>query len=213
MVGGYSGNCIDPPPDTGMSLVNDPFGSLAPPTYGGCDSTANIKANNGETVDMVPGVYCGKITVSSGGTMNFDEGLYVLDGASLTIHGTVTGDGVTFYLTPSSGQSDNITVNAGAVVTLTAPDSGGMAGVLFYQDRAAPAGVNHNFTGQASMTLEGILYFPNQDLLFAGGSAIEPSATFIVANTVDFSGNTEINNVEGSVVESNPQLTEVTLLE
>ena len=88
-----------------------------------------------------------------------------------------------------------------------------MPGVLFYQDRNSPSNINHNFTGQASVSLEGILYFPNQDLTFAGGSATDPVPAIIVANTVDFTGDTNTGNFDGSVVIENPFLIKASLVE
>ena len=88
-----------------------------------------------------------------------------------------------------------------------------MPGVLFYQDRNSPSNINHNFTGQASVSLEGILYFPNQDLKFAGGSTTNPVPAIIVANTVEFTGNTNTGGFDGSVVIENPFLVDVSLVE
>jgi hypothetical protein len=163
-VGGYSGDCIDPTPTTGIEPPTDPLASMAAPSYAGCDYNSNIRANNGQTVNLSPGVYCGNITANPGGTINFGSGLYVLDGSALTINGTATGADVSFYITAGSGQNDNISFAATSNVTLSAATDGDMPGVLFYQDRAGAAGVNHTFTGQSNLRLEGILYFPNQDL-------------------------------------------------
>lgn len=212
--GGASGNCINPGPATNMLPVSDPFVGMAPPSgFGGCDSNSNIRVNNRDEVTLDPGVYCGKITVNNGGTLNFEPGLYVLDGAGLDISGTVTGEDVTFYITEDSGQGDNISITSNADVTLSAPSDGEMPGVLFYQDRNSPSNINHNFTGQASVSLEGILYFPNQDLTFAGGSATDPVPAIIVANTVDFTGDTNTGDFDGSVVIENPFLIDVSLVE
>lgn len=212
--GGASGDCIDPGPATNMLPVTDPFAGMAPPSgLGGCDSNANIRVNNGDEVTLDPGVYCGKITVNNGGTLNFEPGLYVLDSAALSISGTVTGEDVSFYLTENSGQGDNISISSDADVTLSAPSDGEMPGVLFYQDRNGPSNINHNFTGQASLGLEGILYFPNQDLTFSGGSETDPVPAIIVANTVDFTGDTNTGNFDGSVIVESPFLIEVSLVE
>ena len=195
--GGATGDCISPNAVTGMPKVNDPFGAMPAPTgYGGCDYNQPIKVNSGDTVDLDPGVYCGQISVMSGGTLNFNEGLYVLDTAGLNVasDGVVNGSDVTFYLTEDSGQGDNINISAHAQVALSAPSDGDLPGVLFYQDRNSPTNISHNFTGQATTSLKGILYFPNQNIKFAGGSATDPVPTIIVADTVQFTGNTEIGD-------------------
>ncbi len=162
-----------------------------------------------------PGVYCGQISVASGGTLNFNEGMYVLDTAGLTIasDGVVNGSDVSFYITEDSGQGDNISISANAQVSLSAPSDGEMPGVLFYQDRNSPTNINHNFTGQATTSLQGILYFPNQDLMFSGGSATDPVPTIIVANTVHFTGNTEIGDPNMLLLPPSPYMIKVSLVE
>jgi hypothetical protein len=214
-VGGAIGDCLDPEAVTDNRPVNDPFADMQPPSYGGCDYNANIRVNSGETVTLTPGTYCGNITVNSGGTLNFDPGLFVLDTAGLNFasNAVVSGSDVTFYITENVTQGTNVSVAAGADVTLSAPSGGDLPGVLFYQDRNAPAGINHNFTGQSSMNMEGILYFPTHDLKFSGGGTVDPVSTVIVANTVDFNGNTTTDNLDGSPVSTNPFLIVVNLVE
>ncbi len=189
---------------------------MDPPSgFGGCTNHNNIRVNSGATLTLDPGVYCGKITVNSGGTLNFNEGEYVLDGAALSFSSDadVNGTNVSFYITEDSGQGDNISIAANAVVDLSAPWDGENPGVLFYQDRNSPTNIQHTFSGGATMDLEGILYFPNQDLQFTGGTTIDPVTTLIVADTITFSGITEVDDFDGSAINANPNLITVTLVE
>jgi hypothetical protein len=213
-VGGASGGCINPQPVTTNSAA-DPMSYVSGPSWSGCDHPNQIKANNNQTVNLAPGVYCNKITAQNGGTLNFASGLYVLDGAALTIHGEANGTDVQFYLTENTAQNDNITINAGSTVQLSAPDfeSDLPAGVLFYQDRNSTAGINHTMNGQTDMLLEGILYLPNADVNFSGGGAADPTATVIIADEISFTGNSEFGNYILSPTASNPQLVTVTLVE
>ncbi len=215
VVGGYTGDCINPTPWTGGRAKADPLSALPPPSYGGCDFNAKIKVNAGQTETLDPGVYCKGIEVSASATLIFNPGLYVLDGANLTFNGqsTVTGHGVTFYLTPNGGPSDNLNIQAGAIVDLRAPDTGPYAGILFYQDRNAPRTNTHTVAGGATMHLEGIVYLPGQDLSFAGGTATEKSPAFLIADTISFSGAAHLGEFEGSSIEANPSLVTVSLVE
>jgi hypothetical protein len=216
VVGGSLGDCINPDPSLNMNAVNDPLNGMAPPAVGPCDFSSNIRVNTGDSVTLDPGVYCGRISVMSGGSLHFNEGLYILDTASLTFNSsaTVTGTDVSFYITPESTQGDNIDVAANANVSLSAPGADGeLPGVLFYQDRGSLPDITHSFTGQATMDLEGILYFPNQNLQIAGGSEFDPVTTMIIADTVNFTGNTTTGNLDGSVVRDNPAFVTVTLVE
>ena len=78
-VGGASGGCINPTPQT-TNYVVDPMSYVTAPSWSGCDHPNQVKANNNQTVNLAPGVYCNKITAQNGGTINFAAGLYVLDG-------------------------------------------------------------------------------------------------------------------------------------
>jgi Flp pilus assembly protein TadG len=217
VVGGASGDCFGSTPVTGVTPVSDPLGSLGPPSDyvpGGCTDNTNYSLGAGDTLTLTPGHYCGKITVN-GGTLDFDPGLYILDGAGLSIGGssTVTGTDVNFYLTENSGTADNINITGGTV-TLTA-DGGNadMPGILFYHDRNTVGNITHTFSGGSTMNLEGILYFPNQDVRFSGGSELNTSTSLIIADTVTFVGNTNIGGFEDTPILQNPLLIEATLIE
>ncbi len=120
-----------------------------------------------------------------------------------------------FYLTENTAQNDNITINAGSTVQLSAPDYAAdlPAGVLFYQDRNNSAGINYIINGQTDLLLDGILYLPNADVQFAGGASADPTATVIIADTITFTGDSEFGNYVLSPVVSNPKLVTVTLVE
>ena len=213
VVGGFSVACADPNPLAGVTAFQDPLAALPAPTYGACDFSANITVNGGDTRRLTPGTYCGKIKVSANGTLEFDPGLYVLDGAGLDVsgQGTVTGTDVSFYLTQNSGVPDAITISGGATVTLSADDGGPLPGILFYHDRNSAGNVTHRFTGGANMELSGVLYFPSQTISFSGGSNLNDSQVMIIADTVEFTGSTvvDLNNV----TTTNPLLAQATLLE
>ncbi len=186
VVGGDSTSCASPTPVTGVSPVIDPLAAHPTPTYGVCDYPGNITINGGTTT-LLPGTYCGRIKIIANAIVTFESGLYVLNGAALDIGGqaTVSGEDVSFYLTENSGMNDAISVSGGATVSLDAPLGGPLPGILFYQDRNAPSNVTHRFTGGANMDLEGILYFPNQAVKFAGGTSFEKEHMVLIADTVD----------------------------
>jgi len=212
--GNYSGNCVNPAPLTQVPPVEDPLAALQPPDYGGCDFRRNIIVNGDETVTLRPGVYCGNIKAVSTGIVNLEPGLYVLNGGGFNIgaQATVTGNGVSIYLTRNSGNS-NISITAGATVTLVAPTGGPLPGVLFYHDRDSRVGVTHKFTGGSSMVVEGILYMPNQDIKFSGGSEFNAEASILIARTISFTGNSNLGSFEGSAAESNTTLIAARLVE
>jgi Putative Flp pilus-assembly TadE/G-like len=217
--GGSDGTCIHPNALEHVNQVKDPFRNTEPPTYGGCDVTSNIKVQNGDALVLDAEahggqlVICGKIDVT-GGTLDFTPGEYILDGAAVNFSGgEVNGTDVSFYITEDSGQGDSISISADSVVDLSAPWDGPNPGVLFYQDRDSPDNIAHSITGGANMNLEGILYFPNATLKFAGGTTIDPVTTLIIADTIEFSGHTEVGDFDGSSISANPNLITVKLVE
>lgn len=213
VVGGYTAACADPPPLAGVTAFEDPLVALPAPAYGACDFAANITVNAGPPQTLTPGTYCGRITVNANATLNFDPGLYVLNGAALSVsgQGTVTGSDVSFYLTQNSGVPDAITISGGATVTLSADDGGPLPGILFYHDRDSIGNVTHRFTGGSDMELSGVLYFPSQSIRFSGGSDLNDSRAMIIADTVEFSGSSVVDLDD--VTTTNPLLAEATLLE
>ena len=96
---------------------------------------------------LVPGVYCDGIKIGSSANVTFAAGVYVINGGGLQINGgggsgaTVNGTGVTFYNTATSGHTyGRVDIN-GATGTLSAPTSGPMEAMLFFQDRTiTPSG-------------------------------------------------------------------------
>lgn len=214
VVGGYSGTCVDPAPSTGVPPIEDPLSWVEPPAYSGCDVNGKTKVNDGASLTLNPGVYCGDIEVQSGGILHFNPGLYVLAGGGLSFSSSavVTGYDVNFYLSEFNGQNDTINIASGASVDLVAGSHGGLDGILFYHDANSPSGLSHNITGGASMNLDGILYFPSQNLKFAGGSSTDTTNSILIADTVTFTGNTEIG-LSGSAVSANPLLISAKLVE
>ena len=195
VVGNWSGSCITPIPQTGVPPATDPYASSpAAPTFSGCDYT-NFKINSSQT--MHPGVYCNGISIT-GGSITVTPGTYILDGGGLTINGSasiVTGTGVTFYNTADKNYAyKEIKITAGAAVTLSAPTTGPLAGMLFFQDRSINSPAKNQITGGSSVLLTGILYFPTTELDFNGGSSSRETYLFMVAYNLVFSGNSYFKN-------------------
>jgi hypothetical protein len=214
VAGGMKGGCINPSAAAKSTQFNDPFAAMAAPTgFGGCDHNKKINVNSGDDVTLEPGVYCGAISVS-GGALTFEPGQYVFDGAGLSISGgAVSGDDVSFYITADSGQGDSISISSDSVVNLSAAPDGEMPGVLFYQDRGSPTNVTHTIAGHADTSLQGILYFPNQALNFSGGTATDPVPSIIVADKVNFTGQSHFSDPTATTVAPSRYMIKVALVE
>jgi Flp pilus assembly protein TadG len=220
IVGGTEGDCVNPTAETGIAPVEDPLAALEAPSYTPCFGGAPPTILSG-TADYAlnPGVYCGNITINTGGTVTFNPGLYVLDGAALTINGaaSVFGDDVSFYLTENNNNiNDNITISGTGSVILSAPSDGPLPGILFYHDRNAGGNVTHNLTGGATMQLNGIIYFPTTDLKFTGGAELNESASIIIADEVTFTGEVHLGGfttAPGNAILGNSLMLQANLIE
>ncbi len=197
-VGGYSvfGAAtmnLDDPAVTNGPAINDPYADLPDPSYGGCDYN-NTQAK--KTVTLSPGVYCGNLKINANANVTLQSGTYYISGGDLTINGNanVTGNGVTIILTGTGSNVGNITVNGTANLDLTAPSSGTYEGILLYQDRDAPTSGNNKINGGSTNTLNGTIYFPNQEIEFSGNSANASSCLRMVARLIEFRGNSGMSH-------------------
>jgi hypothetical protein len=188
---------VSPEPEVEMPNYGDPLSSLVEPSVGSCDFNVKIQINSGASATLTPGVYCKGITIN--GNVVFQPGLYVLKGTGLDIQsdGVVTNNenasgGVTFYLTGSGTKYADVKVASGSQVTLTPMTTGSLANVLFFQDRNAKNGQS-KLTGQSQMHLTGIIYFPNSEVEFTGGTEMNQADILLVASTLKITGNSYLN--------------------
>jgi len=179
---------------THMRPVADPYANVTPPAEPSCNS-AKITVNaNGKTNTLDPGCYTGSITVNAGATLNLSPGIYYLDGADLNVAGnaTITGTGVTLVFTGSGSNWGTATIGSNATVNLTAPTSGNTQGIVIYGDRKMPAGTAFNLTGGGTQNFGGAIYLPKANLSFAGGNGTSTSCTKVIADTINFSGGSNL---------------------
>lgn len=180
-------------------LQPDPFATLPVPSPSGCN--AQIQVSPHQISSISPGCYSG---ADIKGTLNLQPGVYYIDGSSgggfnVGSQANVIGTGVTIILTSTTAASNPssiavATINGGANLVLTATTSGIYTGVLIAQDQRALSGSTNLINGNATSTLQGALYFPNQVVSFTGTSGLQTQCLQLVAKNVSFSGNTSITN-------------------
>jgi hypothetical protein len=206
VVGNYSvsgGGIITPLPSTGAAGESDPLAYIAAPAVGVCTSLTPVSITTNSTLD--PGVYCGGIAISSGAHVIFNPGTYILRGGGLAVSGgsNVSGTGVTFYNTAGGGYSyQPVSFSGGSTLTLRAPTSGPLAGILFFQDRGIVGGAASTISGGSGSVFEGALYFPGTAVTYSGGT--NSAYTLLIAKTVSFSGGTTVNNDYSSLAGGSP---------
>src|SRR5207244_12344798 len=85
-VGSTSG--FTPAPVTGATPEPDPFASVQPPTYSGCDHSGLVKVHNATTT-LNPGTYCAGITIDASSNATFNPGLYIVRGGDIKVTGNL----------------------------------------------------------------------------------------------------------------------------
>jgi hypothetical protein len=170
----------------------DPYAGYVVPAPGAC-----LKNNyNPPTSITIPvGTYCNGINVRSGVVLTLNPGVYIIDRGSFSVTGgaSVSGAGVTIVLSSSTGANyPTVNISGGATVNLSAPSSGATAGLVFFQDRNAPANGNNRFGGGAGQSITGTLYFPQQSVFFSGGTVSNTTCIQLIAWDLTLDGNTTL---------------------
>lgn len=201
IVGGVAGNGTLTTVDgtfTGASAVPDPYQYVDIPDYMPLPCT-NLPTD-GQTVDasQVGGIvrFCSSLSLSAHETITLENGIFILDGGSLQLNNsTLNLINATIVLTSSNGSNyGTVSILGGSTLNATAPTTGPMAGIAFYQDRNAPTGGDDKFTGGTTQNIVGAIYMPSQNVDFQGGTQTGSGCMQIVAGEVAFKGNANLES-------------------
>lgn len=176
--GQAQGPGFHPPPMTGTSPVADPFSSLPFPPIGPCVDAAS-KFNNA-VVTLDPGTYCGGVDVKAGTSLTLNPGVYIMKDGNFTVQSgsTVIGSEVTIAFTGEAGNwPATLMMLGGASMNVTSPVFGPYAGVQFFAAREKYSKMGWPSIGgaggaAATLTYDGLMYFPTQDVWIFGGSVV-----------------------------------------
>jgi Flp pilus assembly protein TadG len=210
---------LTPAANSGVSHITDPLAGLAAPASAPytCD-VKNYNTNKSDTITA--GVYCGGIQVQKG-TLTLSAGTYILVGGGIytqDANANITGTGVTIYNTynsvtnPYNGSFSGLNIAAGSTVTLSAPDSGTYSGILYFEDRTAPAS-NDSFGGNSSSYYQGTIYAKNAAISMYGTSSVLAKYTILVADTISIVGTAGFNNDYSSLPNSSSPLQKILMVE
>jgi hypothetical protein len=188
-VGGISNTSqgsVIPNPQSNCSKVPDPFQDLQLPIPIGCDYT-NFTSSE-PIIALLPGVYCGGITISSD-TVTAAPGIYVMKDGGMTIKGlsSVRLDEVTIYLI---GKDVGVEVSGDSVLSITAPSYGPTKGIAIAMDPATIPKTTTTFSGNAQIYISGIVHLPNQQLAISGNTrgVAELADAMLIAKNITFGG-------------------------
>jgi len=174
---------VAPEPTVGCLPQPDPLVDLAPPEIGACDYNGrNFIDHSGV---LQPGVYCGGLQIAGDSDIVLAAGTYVIKDGPLSILDTsrVKGEAITFFLT---GKKAVIRFEDMSTLTLTAPTTGEMAGILVFQDRNYSG--DHVWDSDAPTELHGTIYLPEGNLLSQSSNSITPinSCNVLIAKSLRF---------------------------
>lgn len=180
--GGVKGK-FSPTPVTDCPVVQDPLAARPPPTVGGC-AHSNMVVSGG-TMTLMPGVYCGGLSVTAGASVTLSPGEYIISGGPLKVDGgsSFTTNGAGLFLT---GAGATLWFGQDTTINLTAPTTGPLAGLLVYEDRNAPPGQVHYIYSDNAPTLHGTIYLPRSQLFVETSKDVSKASAFtiVVANSI-----------------------------
>jgi hypothetical protein len=191
--GGYEGgpSNFQPAPRTDCPPMPDPLAKRAPPTVGGCDHQSRTIESG--TVFLRPGVYCGGLKITNNAIAKLDPGTYVIKDGKLIVDSRATLEGVDvgFYLLGNSAQFE---FDKETTISIAAPASGPMSGLLFYEDRATSPGSKHMILSNNAHTLLGTIYLPRGILFIDAERPISNRAayTILIANRIQMISGPEL---------------------
>lgn len=186
--------------NTGQPPIPDPLADLPEPTWDPADDLGEVRVtDSGANITLRPGFYSGGI-FANGGTITLDPGIYILDGAGLSISGNTTfiAEGVMFFIT-GTGFVD---LRGTGIIRITPPDPDlySYPGVDTYEGisifQARDNTNESTIIGTSLMELVGTLYFPAARLNLGGTG--EGFGNQLIANTINIFGTGEITiNYDG----------------
>jgi Flp pilus assembly protein TadG len=168
--GGISGagsGSFTPTPQTDCPTLPDPLINRPAPPAGSCTYTNYVVS--GGTPTLFPGTYCGGLTINNSANVILSSGVYVMQNGPFYVTGgaSVQGTNVGFFLT---GKGAVLDFDSASTISLTAPITGTMAGLLFFEDRASPQAQTHKILSNNARMLLGTIYLP-QGILYIGANS------------------------------------------
>lgn len=185
--GGVDGSpsSVEPAAITDCPPIEDPLRDRPMPNIGllTCDYLATVVLPL-TTVTLKPGVYCGGIAVA-GGKAVLQPGMYVINNGALavTANGTLEGENVGFFL---KGATSTILFTANTHISLTAPKTGPMAGILFFEDRNTIFKTYHRIQSNDARRLVGTMYIPKSKLMIDANNPVADKSEYTIIIAREF---------------------------
>ncbi|MEP6446281.1 MAG: pilus assembly protein TadG-related protein [Hyphomicrobiales bacterium] len=194
--GGFEAN-FNPSPITDSPPIDDPLANRAYPEIEACSadntnlsfSTGRVRQDprfQGGVLTFTPGTYCNGLRVTGRLEVSFEPGVYVFKDGPLEITGdaTITGENVGMFFT---GEESTFAFTGSSQVSLTAPDEGPMAGLLFFEDRNSPPNRSFRIETRDAERFEGTVYLPRGKFVIDKASRLgqQSNWTAIIAHQIE----------------------------
>ena len=184
--GGYSGTSMNyaPMPVTDCPPRDNPLATRTPPIVGVCNHS-KFSVNNFTGV-LQPGVYCGGLTIMGSSNVEFQKGIYIIKDGDMEVLGTskIFGEEVGFYFI---GNGADLFLNDSVDVSLSAPITGVMAGILIWQDPGGNTIKVFEVASNNVKTLVGTIYLPKGKFLGRANAPVAQTSAYtaIVADKIE----------------------------
>ncbi len=168
---------FSPTPRTDCPVLPDPLMSRPMPAAGGCTATNLVVA--GTTLNLMPGTYCGGVTIGTGAIVSLASGTYIFKDGPLLVKdgGSLSGVNTSLYFT---GANALLNFAPNSTVSLTAPKSGDMAGILIAEDRRNPVGNAFEIHSNNARNLLGTIYLPQGRLHVAANNPVSDQSAYTI---------------------------------
>lgn len=166
-----------PQPKFNSSIQNDPLATIAQPVFSACTYTGSQNQNNSRTLN--PGTYCNNsIWCGNNAVLKLNPGLYIVTGQLNWNLCTVSGTGVTLFMTQGGGSNFGLFQVVNSTVSLSAPTTasqGSIPGILIFMDRAWSGGNQDVQWNQSKYSGDGVWYSTNTGVQIIGNSNVSGS--------------------------------------
>jgi hypothetical protein len=140
---------FSPTPQTGCPVIVDPLKDRPAPVSNDCPSSALATLLNplggGKRITkdttLDPGTYCGGVYITGNAHVTMRSGIYIFKDGPLIVTntGTLSGTDVGLYF---AGSSSGLLFDQGTTISLAAPTTGIMAGLLMMEDRVVKSSLD-----------------------------------------------------------------------
>jgi Flp pilus assembly protein TadG len=168
---------FSPEPKVDCPVLPDPLASRGQPTAGGC--IGNNLVINGLMTALSPGTYCGGLTISNAAKVTLNPGVYIFRDGPLIVTGGATMTGVNVGL-HFIGTGAKLRFDPASTISLTAPKTGDMAGMLISESKTNPVGQQFDILSNNARTLLGTIYLPNGRLHVAATAPVGDQSAYTI---------------------------------